>query len=84
MSNLEIKLEDKGLEGLLLTIAKHGNVRLNQFADGTWSCVCQMRVNSAGVSFEIKSDFNHKTPTDATRLCLFRITETLATYGVSV
>jgi len=84
LPTFEIKLEDKGLEGLLLTIAKHGKVRLNQFADGTWVCTCEMRVNSAGVTFEIKSDFNHKTPTEAAMLCLFRITETLAKYGVAV
>lgn len=80
----DVILKDKGLEGILLTIAKHGKLSLWQLPNGSFSCRCEMRVNSVGVTFEIKSDFNHKTPTEAARLCLFRIAETLAKYGVPV
>lgn len=80
----EITLQYKGLEGILLKIAEHGKLSLWQLPNGSFSCRCEMRVNSVGVTFEIKSDFNHKTPTEAAMLCLFRITETLAKYGVAV
>lgn len=80
----EVILKDKGLEGLLLMIAKHGKASLWQLPNGSWSCRSEMRVTSVGVTFDIKSDFDHKTPTEAVRTCLFRITETLAKYGIPV
>ena len=80
----EVILKDKGLEGLLLMIAKHGKASLWQLPNGSWSCRSEMRVTSVGVTFQIKSDFDHKTPTEAARTCLFRITETLAKYGIPV
>lgn len=80
----DVIIKDKGLEGLLIMIAKHGKASLWQLPNGSWSCRSEMRVNCVGVTFEIKSDFDHKTPTEAARLCLFRITETLAKYGIPV
>lgn len=80
----EVILKDKGLEGLLLTIAKHGKVGLHQFSSGHWYCRCEMRVSGVGINFEVTSDSNHVMPIEAARTCLFRITETLAKYGIPV
>jgi len=71
-------------EELLLEMAKHGSPMLTQMDSGSWWCKVSMRVASQGVSFDVKSDHTHKTPTAAAAQCLSRIAETLAKYGVKV
>lgn len=88
MNNLAIDIATnaKGLslEELLFILARHGKPRVSQFDDGTWNCTVNMRVASQGVTFEIKSDFNQKTPSEAAMQCLNRMIETLNKYGVNV
>lgn len=72
------------LEGMLLSIAKHGKPFLHNHDDGTWSCKTSMHVSSVGVSFEVRSDFTHKDPYSAVKQTLERMIETLSKYGVKV
>ncbi len=84
LTEFAIQLNDKPLEELLLMMAKHGKPRVNQFKDGKWFSVVEMHVASAGVSFDVQSDFNCPTPSAAAKQCLSRIMETLSKYGVKV
>lgn len=76
--------ESLSLEDMLLAIAKHGKPFLHNHDDGTWSCKTSMHVSSVGVSFEVRSDFTHKSPYSAVKQTLDRMIETLSKYGVRV
>lgn len=72
------------LENMLLALSKHGNPFLHNHRDGTWSCKVDMHVSAAGVGFEIRSDFTHRSPNTAVKQTLDRMIETLAKYGVHI
>lgn len=84
IAEFAITLNDKSLEEMLLIMVKHGKPRISQMSNGGWFSVVEMRVSSEGVNFDVQSDFNHKTPTEAAKKCLLRILETLNKYGVKV
>ncbi len=69
------------LEAMLVAMCYFGKPRLNKMKDG-WHCVCEMHVADKGTSFEVRSEFNEDTPIQAVRVCMKRIKETLAKYGV--
>ena len=67
----------ESLEELMVSMCQYGQPKLSMMDSG-WHCWIKMHVQSAGASFEIKSEFGHKTPTAATKECADRIAETLA------
>lgn len=68
------------LEELLQSMCRYGEPKLSMFDNG-WHCWIKMHVQSAGASFEIKSEFGHKTPMAAAKECADRIAKTLAAIG---
>lgn len=52
------------LEETLQKLEQFGNVRLVNIDTG-WYAVIKMRTKRKGVDFEVKSVFDHKTPSDA-------------------
>ncbi len=63
---------EKSLEDLLAALATFGKPRVSLQTRGWHACV-EMHVSAAGVSFEVKSDFDHKTPSAAARQCAERV-----------
>lgn len=55
---------DGELETELLSLTKHGKPRLSLQTRG-WYCSIDMNTNAEGASFDVKSEFGHKTPSDA-------------------
>ena len=41
---------------------------------GKWWCKCSLYMTKAGASYEVRSNYDHKTATEAAKLCLERIT----------
>ena len=83
LTEFAIQLNDKPLEELLLMMAKHGKPRVSLMRGG-WFSIVEMHVASAGVSFDVQSNFDCPTPSAAAKQCLTRIMETLSKYGVKV
>ncbi len=62
------------LEQLLAKMQEHGRPSLGIYGSaGGWHCSVNMHVPSAGVSFEVKSSFDHSTPLSAARECVERM-----------
>lgn len=70
----------ESLEELMVSMCRYGQPKLSMLDSG-WNCWIQMRVQSAGASFEIRSEFGHKEPIAAAKECADRIAETLAKIG---
>ena len=60
------------LEELLIHLCKWGKPRLARMSKG-WYCVLEVFVTPAGVSFDVKTEFDHKTPHDAACQCYDRL-----------
>jgi len=41
---------------------------------GEWWCQCSLYMTKPGASYEVISNYRHKTPLEAAKLCLERIT----------
>jgi hypothetical protein len=41
---------------------------------GEWWCQCSLYMTKAGAEYTVRSNFKHKTATEAAKLCLERIT----------
>ena len=67
---------DITIEVLLEYLCKFGLPRLGRH-DGGWYAHVDMFVTGAGVSFEIKSGFKHKTPQIALVICAERLDNAL-------
>ena len=60
------------LDELLTHMCKWGRPRLSKMSDG-WYCVIEVFVTPIGVKFDVKTDFDHKTPHGAACQCYDRL-----------
>lgn len=58
----------RDLEQLLVDMSKIGKPRVSRMNDGWYSGI-EIFNNIDGVTFEVKSEFNHQTPWDAAKQC---------------
>ncbi len=65
------------LDQILLALARHGRTRIGQYNSSNWHCTVEMHVAAAGVSFEVKSSFDHTSPISAARECAERVAAAL-------
>lgn len=65
------------IEKYLNDLTSYGMPRIFQASDGGWSSCIDMRVSSLGASFEVRSEFDHKTPLEAVRCCHERVIKAL-------
>lgn len=72
------------LSGRLLYLQRYGRPVVHCYDDGSWSVKIGMHVASAGASFDVRSDFDHRTPDAAMEQLLSRIAETLGKLGVQL
>lgn len=70
------KVEELTLEEHLQEMRYYGKPRVSLMNNGWYSCI-DMNTNTTGTSFEIKSDFDHATPTLAAKQCHERILNAL-------
>lgn len=70
------KVEDLSLEEHLQEMRYYGKPRVSLMNNGWYSCI-DMNTNTTGTSFEVKSDFDHATPTLAAKQCHERILNAL-------
>lgn len=70
------------LADLLEESTRYGKIRIHRMDDG-WYCCIAMNTNSTGTTFEVKSQFDHATATEATQCCLQRMHAALRTLGVA-
>jgi len=68
------------LDDALADMCRYGQPKLSMM-DGGWHCWIKMHVASQGATFEIKSEFGHKSPRAAVDECLARIRATVAQLG---
>lgn len=60
----------ESLEDVLLDLAKWGKPRVGQYGnDGTWHCGLEVSITPIGAKFEVRSDFEQKTPLAAALQC---------------
>jgi len=64
------------LEDMLTGLLRFGCPRLSYLTDG-WHANIKMHVSSEGATFEIRTEFNHKTPNDAVRVLIGLVRDTL-------
>lgn len=67
------------LEKVLTEMTKYGKPRISFQGDGWYSCIV-MNTNADGVSFDIQSEFKHKTPADALFQCRERMMAVISQY----
>lgn len=61
---------DESLEDVLIDLAKWGKPRVGQYgSDGTWHCSVEVSITPIGAKFEVRSDFERKSPLDAAKQC---------------
>lgn len=70
------KVEELTLEEHLQQMRYYGKPRVSLMNNGWYSCI-DMNTNTTGTTFEIKSDFDHATPTLAAKQCHERILNAL-------
>lgn len=70
------KVEELTLEEHLQQMRYYGKPRVSLLNNGWYSTV-EMNTNTTGTSFEVKSDFDHPTPTLAAKQCHERILNAL-------
>ena len=72
------------LEDLLDELARWGSVNLCQMSgSGGWYCWVDVKVNAAGVNFQVKSASNHTAPREAVTDCRDKLVTALKGLGVS-
>ncbi len=64
------------LDDLLVKLCHLGDPSLTKMRGGWW-CRVRMHVTAKGCNFEIESEINNTTPTDAARQCAERALSTL-------
>jgi hypothetical protein len=69
------------IEEGLAELCKFGNAGLSRLDRGGWHCVLKMFVSGEGVSFDVRSNFNHGSPIEAVRTCYDRMNATLIQLG---
>jgi len=65
------------LDQVLMELAKHGRTRVGQYSTAKWSCCVEMNVAAKGVSFEVRSSYDHDTPLSAAKECAERVAEAI-------
>lgn len=70
------KVEELTLEEHLQEMRYYGKPRVSLMSNGWYSCI-DMNTNTTGTTFEIKSEFDHPTPTLAAKQCHERILNAL-------
>lgn len=61
------------LEECLRELQMFGKPKLGVYNDAMgWHCSINMFVVGEGIAFEVKSEFNHKTPLEAAKVCIER------------
>lgn len=69
------------LEDVLLELAKWGCPRLHCHRDGEWSAMVDANITPQGAKFEVRSEFNHKTPMTAALQCRERLLAAVKAIG---
>jgi hypothetical protein len=70
------------LEGRLVWLLKFGIPRVSRVRSASgWHASIEMNTNTDGASFEVKSEFNHDTPSQALDLLIRRMLAALAAQG---
>lgn len=69
-TKVETSIDD--LQDLMQYMIKYGKPRISYISNG-WYCGVEMNTNTAGSSFEVKSEFGHPTPMAAAKQCHERI-----------
>jgi hypothetical protein len=64
------------LEEMLFEMDAYGKPYVHR-ASGGWRVSVDMHVNATGAKFEIGSDFDHATPSEAATVCLQRMRDVL-------
>lgn len=70
------KIEDLTLEEHLQQMRYYGKPRVSLMQSGWYSCT-EMNTNTTGTTFEVKSDYDHTSPTTAAKQCHERIINAL-------
>jgi hypothetical protein len=71
------------LEQMLAGMRKYGMPRLGVFGPNGWHCNIEMFVSATGAQFKVASEFNHPSATEAVRVCIDRMHESLRKIGVA-
>lgn len=71
---------DMPLEDLLVKLCEFGEPRVGMYSSG-WVSSIKMHVATVGTSFEVRSEFGHRTPLVAARECANRVIETLKKFS---
>ena len=66
------KVEGMPLEQCLEELEKYGDPSLSK-NHNEWHCGIEVFVTGKGTSFKVRSDFKHKTHTEAANLCYARL-----------
>lgn len=71
------------LEGRLVWLLKFGIPRLSRVrsSPGGWHASIEMNTNTEGASFDVKSEFDHATPSQALDVLIRRMLAALAAQG---
>lgn len=74
------KITDHPLDYMLGEMSQFGKVTLGQYVtnDSSWHCSVKMFVVGQGISFEVKSSFDHLTPVSAVKECMQRLYEAMS------
>lgn len=65
------------IEEYLKDLSRYGKPRIFQTSDGGWNSSVEMHVLSLGASFEVRSEYDHKTALGAVRCCHERVIKAL-------
>lgn len=72
--------QNESLESILIYMQAYGKPRLSKHSSG-WHSSIDMQVATIGASFEVASDFTHKTPLEAAIECRKRMNDALDKFG---
>lgn len=74
-------IQSEKLEDILMELLKYGQPKVGVYgSDMTWACSIDMNTNTTGSDFKIRSDWDHKTPLEAAKLCRDRVITAVAVY----
>lgn len=64
------------LEDMLENLCSYGKPKVSMMSEG-WLASIEMHVSSKGTTFNIRSEFNHTTPTEAVIVLVDRVDKAL-------
>jgi len=68
----EAFIPDEKLSEEMIGLLKYGKPRLSYTGQKGWLCTIEMNTNSLGASFDVRSNFDHPTPSKAVAVCRCR------------